>query len=206
MKHHNCIGIDVLRLADTCRVIGKPECVFQRQQFFRSNAIRCGAECLPSARVNRWYHLPERLERVSERLRSIRIENRDARELISMFKNRPATLMYLDPPYNIARKQHYNVDIDENYHIELLDKCTESKAMILISGYENDLYNSKLNIKNGWTKKYLSTSTRDTSGKEHQRTEVLWTNEYFEYALKVKNIPIELDPKEIQLNKLNPER
>ena len=158
------------------------------------------------ARVNRWYHLPERLELVSERLRAIRIENRDARELISMFENRPATLIYLDPPYNINRKQRYNIDIDDDFHIDLLNKCLISKAMILISGYENDLYNSVLNANSGWTKKYISTSTRDTSGKDHPRTEVLWTNRLFEYALETKTPPIELDPKEIQQNKVNPLR
>lgn len=158
------------------------------------------------ARVNRWYHLPERLELVSERLRTVRIENRDARELISMFENRPATLIYLDPPYNITRKQRYNIDIDDAFHIDLLNKCLASKSMILISGYENDLYNSILNENNGWTKKYIPTSTRDTSGKDHPRTEVLWTNSFFERALETKIIPVELDTKEIQQNKVNPSR
>ncbi len=88
------------------------------------------------ARVNRWYRLPERLELVVERLRTIRIENRDARELITMFKDRPATLIYLDPPYNIDRQQRYNIDIDdESYHIDLLNRSIESKSMIMISGY-----------------------------------------------------------------------
>lgn len=158
------------------------------------------------ARVNRWYNLPERLERVAERLKTIRIENRDARELISMFENRPATLIYLDPPYNINRKQRYNIDIDDDFHIDLLNKCLISKAMILISGYENDLYNSVLNVNSGWTKKHISTSTRDTYGKEYPRTEVLWSNKSFESALEAKRIPIELDSKEIQQNKINPSR
>ena len=47
------------------------------------------------ARVNRWYNLPVRIALVAERLRNARIENRDARELLRMFLNRPATLMYL---------------------------------------------------------------------------------------------------------------
>lgn len=34
------------------------------------------------ARVNRWYNLPERLQKVVERLRNVRVEKRDARELL----------------------------------------------------------------------------------------------------------------------------
>jgi DNA adenine methylase len=158
------------------------------------------------ARANRWYHLPERLSAVAERLRTIRIENRDARELLSMYEDRPATLIYLDPPYNISRKQRYNVDVDDNFHVDLLNKCINSKAMILISGYENDLYNSILNTRNGWTKKFLPTSTRDTSGKDYPRVEVLWTNKSYEAALKNDKVPINLNTKEIQQNKVNPTR
>ena len=51
------------------------------------------------ARVNRWYNLPDRLESIVKRLRNVRIEQRDARELLRMFSDRPATLVYLDPPY-----------------------------------------------------------------------------------------------------------
>jgi len=159
------------------------------------------------ARVNRWYHLPERLERVTERLRTIRIENRDARELITMFKDRPATLIYLDPPYNIERKQRYKIDIDdESYYIDLLNKCIESKAMIMISGYDNELYNSSLTEELGWTKIEIPTSTRDTSGKDYLRTEVIWINQACHSAQITNRVPIELSKKETQQNKVNPPR
>ena len=36
------------------------------------------------ARVNRWYNFPDRLAAVFERLRDVRIENRDAREILKM--------------------------------------------------------------------------------------------------------------------------
>lgn len=159
------------------------------------------------ARVNRWYHLPERLERITERLRTIRIENRDARELVAMYEDRPATLIYLDPPYNIDRKQRYTVDIkDDCFHVELLEKCNASKAMIMISGYENDLYNSLLSEKLGWNKLTISTSTRDTSGKDHPRTEVIWSNRAAICARSRNTIPIELTEKERQQQKINPIR
>ena len=81
-----------------------------------SGSSRCGFSFSQSyareskeARVNRWYNLPARLEKVVERLRGVRVENRDARELIEMFADRPATLMYLDPPYYTKRKHGYVV-------------------------------------------------------------------------------------------------
>ena len=159
------------------------------------------------ARVNRWYNLPERIALVAERLRNVRIENRDARTLITMFHDRPATLIYLDPPYLIDRKQAYAVDaMDESFHIELLNLCCTSKAMIFISGYDNELYNSVLTVEQGWGKELISTTTRGTSGKDHARAEVLWKNKHYMDALGEKDPPIILTIKEARTKKVNPSR
>jgi DNA adenine methylase len=159
------------------------------------------------ARVNRWYKLPERLGLVAERLKNVRIENRDAREIVAMFTDRPATLIYLDPPYNLDRKQRYTIDIlDDNFHSDLLKLCCDSESMIFISGYDNDLYNEVLTGEQGWTKKYISTTTRDTSGRDYPRTEVLWFNRHFIRALESNELPIQLSRKEAKLNKVNPQR
>jgi DNA adenine methylase len=159
------------------------------------------------ARVNRWYKLPERLGLVAERLRNVRIENRDAREIVTMFTDRPATLIYLDPPYNSDRKRRYTIDIvDEDFHSDLLRLCCNSESMIFISGYDNDLYNAVLTSEEGWTKKYISTTTRDTTGKDYPRTEVLWFNRQFMRAFDSNQLSVQLSPKEIKLNKVNPPR
>src|SRR5205814_4105392 len=74
------------------------------------------------ARVNRWYNLPERISAVVERLRDVRIENRDACELVQMFSQRPATLLYIDPPYLADRVNGYNVEAnDRKFHLALLN-------------------------------------------------------------------------------------
>ncbi|RJP62209.1 MAG: DNA adenine methylase [Ignavibacteriales bacterium] len=158
------------------------------------------------ARVNRWYNFPERIEKVIERLRNVRIENRDARELLNMFVNRPATLFYMDPPYLTDRTHKYNYDIDESFHIELLELSNKAKCMILISGYENELYNKLLSPQYGWIKTIVNTSTSDTSGKKYSRKEILWKNQYFEKAYNTNRIPIHLSNKERKENKVNPER
>ena len=90
------------------------------------------------ARVNRWYNLPQRLEKVVERLRGIRIENRDACDIVQMFSDRPATLLYLDPPYFVRRDHKYTIDANDiEFHRKLLRRCQGAQCMILISGYEN---------------------------------------------------------------------
>jgi len=159
------------------------------------------------ARVNRWYNLPERIALVAERLRSVRIENRDARELLNMFLYRPATLVYIDPPYYAKRSHNYRYDAnDEEFHIDLLKICVKANCMILISGYDSELYNSILSSEKGWAKKEIITTTRDTSGRDHTRTEVLWTNRFFMKSYDTKQLNIKLTKKEISLNKINPIR
>jgi DNA adenine methylase len=159
------------------------------------------------ARVNRWYNLPDRLAEVVERLRNVRVEKRDARELLEMFSDRPATLVYLDPPYFTKRDHGYVIDAnDRDFHGELLEICLKSRCMLLLSGYDNDLYQQML-VKNGkWKKKKIETHTRDTTGKDYARTEILWMNEAFVKASKSGRIPIRLSRKERTNNKINPSR
>lgn len=159
------------------------------------------------ARVNRWNALPERLNRVVERLKNVRIESKDARDLLKMFIYRPATLIYLDPPYLAARSSGYNIDAnEEEFHSELLELANRAKCMIFISGYDNRLYRSLLTSKRGWKRMDIRAYTRNTTGKSYARTEVLWKNRHFLRAEKSGRVPIRLSTMEKKENKVNPER
>ncbi|MBI3837016.1 MAG: DNA adenine methylase, partial [Planctomycetia bacterium] len=159
------------------------------------------------ARVNRWYNLPDRLESIVSRLRNVRIEQRDARELLRMFSDRPATLVYLDPPYFTKREHGYVIDAnDRDFHTELLEICLEAKCMILLSGYDNTLYQEMLVRNGGWTKKRIKTHTRDVTGQDYARTEILWMNERFVRAKRSGRVPIRLSKKEKRNSKINPPR
>jgi len=159
------------------------------------------------ARVNRWYNLPDRLKTIVERLRNVRVENRDARTLLKSFMNRPATLVYLDPPYFTKRDHGYVIDAnDRNFHEELLDICIRAKCMILLSGYDNGLYRKLLTTKTGWKKYRIKTHTRDTTGKDYARTEVLWVNAAFLKAKRNNRVSIRLSKRERRDGKINPER
>ena len=159
------------------------------------------------ARVNRWYNLPQRLTEVAERLRNVRIENKDARDLLKMFIDKPGTLIYLDPPYFVERTDGYDRDErTEEFHSELLQLSNRSKCMILISGYENELYTSFLTSKKGWSKRSIKTHTKDSSGRSHTRTEVLWMNSTFMKANESGRIPLRFTDKERKQGKINPSR
>jgi DNA adenine methylase len=179
--------------------IGSARCGFS----FSQSYAREGKE----ARVNRWYNLPKRLGKVVERLRGVRVENRDACELLRMFADRPATLVYLDPPYYTKRDHGYVIDAnDRQFHADLLKECRKARCMLLISGYQNELYDELLTREKGWTKSAIETHTRDTTGKDYARTEILWMNASYSKAQKSGVIPIRLTKKEMQENKINPSR
>ena len=119
-----------------------------------------------------WYQLPERIIEVAERLRMVQIENRPALDLIEQY-NHSNVFMYLDPPYvfntrNGKRKQ-YKYEMSDPDHEDLLTKVLVSKAKIMISGYESDLYNKYLE---GWKKMYFTSCAERGSS----RQEVVWMN------------------------------
>jgi DNA adenine methylase len=170
---------------------------------FSDSFVRGGRE----ARVNRWYQFPERLERIVERLRSVRVENKDAIRVVEQFANRPGTLMYLDPPYLMDRRHTYSTDAnDAKYHEKLLETCVASTAMLIISGYRNSLYSKYLNPKSGWTARSIAATTRGTTGRTTNRTEVLWINDAFKKANKNGKVPVRLTQIELAEKKVNPER
>jgi len=159
------------------------------------------------ARVNRWCNLPARLSKVVVRLKNVRVENMDGITLLEKFINRPATLVYLDPPYLGKRVNGYNIEANnEKFHRDLLTLANEAKCMIFISGYENDLYDTILSPNDGWKKKTIDTHTKCSSGKSRARTEVVWMNKYYLKAVELNQVPIKLTDKEKRNNKINPER
>lgn len=119
-----------------------------------------------------WYRLPEWIVAIAERLRMVQIENRPALEVIERF-NFENVFMYLDPPYvigsRVSKRKQYKYEMEDTDHEELLKVVVKSKAKIMISGYESDLYNDYLK---DWHKKSFQ-SCAEYAG---TRTEVVWMN------------------------------
>ena len=178
---------------------GKTSAGFSFSQSYSRNNIE--------ARVNRLNNLPDRLIPIAERLKNVRIEKRDARNLLKMYINRPATLVYLDPPYLTKRSHKYNHDVNyEEFHEELLDICNSAKCMIVLSGYNSDLYEKNLKSSYGWVKSTIETKTRGTKGGDNLREEIIWQNKYTISAINTGKVPISLSSSEIKDRKFNPER
>ena len=88
----------------------------------------------------------KQLPRAVERLRGCVIENIDAIELIHAH-NREDTSIYCDPPYpaqTLNVSSAYPHDTSTLLHERLLNACLESRAQVVISTYDNDLYQTKL--------------------------------------------------------------
>jgi DNA adenine methylase len=149
------------------------------------------------ARVNRWNEMHKYLSDVTARLAMVRVERKDALDLLEDFKNRPATLMYLDPPYLGDRIPGY--DHDENgkeFHEKLLKEVVKVKCMIFISGYDRALYRKYLNKENGWTRQVIRAHTKGNNGKPFERKEIIWFNAAYKKAKRLNRVPIRLTKKE----------
>ena len=128
------------------------------------------------------------LPKVHDRFKNVYIENRDWRFILNNYGNKNF-FMYLDPPY-VPSTRHggvYEYELTSEDHRELIDIIIDSKAMIMLSGYRNAIYN-KLNI-NGWDvtefnvvcntvgkTKYSNIGGKGSLKKDFKRTEVVWRN------------------------------
>lgn len=117
-----------------------------------------------------WYRLPDRILMVAERLRKVQIENRPALEVMKRF-DFSNVFMYLDPPYVLCTRtgKQYAHEMQDDDHEELLKFTLQSRAKIMISGYESDMYNDYLS---NWNKANYK-SCAEMGGK---RIETVWFN------------------------------
>ncbi len=126
-----------------------------------------------------WYRLPETIVGVAERLRQVQIENRPALEVIKRFDYQ-GVFMYIDPPYLLETRtgKQYKYEMTDADHEELLETILGSRAKIMISGYESDMYNKYLS---GWHRQYFKSCV------EHGKTrqEVIWMNYSFNEQLEL---------------------
>lgn len=107
----------------------------------------------------------------AERLKDAQIECKPALDVIGRFNFKNA-LIYCDPPYLLETRfgKQYKQEMTRQQHEELLDVLLKSKAKVLISGYESDLYNDALK---DWHKEKIWSAARNSSKKKQ---EVLWMN------------------------------
>lgn len=117
-----------------------------------------------------WNYLPERIQECCERLKEAQIENIDAIELIRRYDDEK-TLIYCDPPYlqGLRKKNIYKNEVSDDYHKTLLDALKSTRSMVVISGYDNDMYNDAL--AGWWTDEKTTTAQMGL-----RRVEKIWAN------------------------------
>ncbi|MFI5205995.1 MAG: DNA adenine methylase [Candidatus Paceibacterales bacterium] len=116
--------------------------------------------------ASQWKSYLEVLDGFKERLMGIVIENRDAFEVIAQ-QDSETTLFFLDPPYvhDTRKSGSYTHEMSNDQHQKLVELIQTLKGMVILCGYENDIYN-QLN----WNKEKTNTIAMSSDA----RTEILW--------------------------------
>lgn len=119
-----------------------------------------------------WKRLPEIVFRVADRLMDAQIENRPALEVIK-HNNGKDILIYADPPYVKSTRtlngDQYRFEMTDLDHEELLSALNAHSGMVILSGYDCDLYRDLLK---GWRMECVSAKAE----RGVPRVECLWMN------------------------------
>jgi Site-specific DNA methylase len=120
--------------------------------------------------TQKWFDLPEIIIKTAERLKFAQIEQQPALELIRRYK-REDVLIYADPPYPLETRsgRMYKNEMTDADHAELLDVLDAHPGPVLLSGYANELYDTRLRHWNREERRVLAEAGQI-------RTEVLWIN------------------------------
>lgn len=119
-----------------------------------------------------WRRLPGIVCEVADRLLDAQIDNRTAIEVIER-NNGQEVLIYADPPYVKSTRtlngDQYRHEMSDADHEQMLNVLKAHSGMVLISGYDCELYRDMLG---GWTMETISTKAE----RGVSRTECLWSN------------------------------
>ena len=134
------------------------------------NGFRSGQSSTSPSPAHTWDTLPDVTRVAAKRLKQVQIEHLKALEIISRY-NTLDVFIYADPPYlRSTRKNNlYKHEMTDQDHVDMLTALKRHPGKVLISGYDNDLYNQTLK---GWRKETKSTLAEGGV----KRKEVLWMN------------------------------
>lgn len=129
-----------------------------------------------SQNVSRWLGRYPLVERTVQRVKMMQILNTDGVHLIkkSACKN---TTVFADPPYPKeirTAKDVYLHEMTDEQHIEFLETVSKSPADIVISSYENSLYDEYLLSRDDWRK--VLDKEKMLAGHSSKRQETIYMN------------------------------
>lgn len=134
------------------------------------NGFKSGQQTTSPNPAKAWAELPRTIEGVSKRLQGVQIENLDAMELLKRYDTKDV-FIYADPPYILSTRKSnlYKYEMSDKEHIVLLEALLNHSGKVMISGYDNDIYNHYLK---GWRK-----AEKETLAEQGlKRTETIWMN------------------------------
>jgi len=119
-----------------------------------------------------WRRLPEIIRQVPDRLLDAQIENRDAVDVIRQH-NGKNVLIYADPPYvkesRTLNGDQYRYEMSDQDHVSMLEALKDHKGMVLISGYDCEIYRDLLS-------EWHIEKRNVAAERGAMRTELLWMN------------------------------
>lgn len=124
-----------------------------------------------------WAEYPQHISQFQHRLNGVLIENRPALQIIENH-DRKDTLFFIDPPYvhstRVMQKNSsgYKHEMTDNDHQTLINTLLDVKGLVVLSGYDNDLYKHQLTHWQCHKTFARASAYRGTT----QRTECVWLN------------------------------
>ncbi len=117
----------------------------------------------------------DRLPEIHQRLSKVMVLHRDGIGLMEDYSS-PNVFIYCDPPYHQSTRTsaRYVVDMNDEQQEKFVETCINSKAKLLISGYDNDLYRKLTD--NGFEKIQFEVNTISGDRKPKTKIETLWKN------------------------------
>ena len=120
----------------------------------------------------------KQIDRVVSRLRGVVLENDDFESILKRY-DKDTTFFYLDPPYipqTRTATSVYDNEMSYEDHEHLVSILSAIQGKVMLSGYENELYDSL-----AWQKKTFDVPARAGTGRSGKdsigrKTEVIWYN------------------------------
>lgn len=124
-----------------------------------------------------WETLPGDLKFTAHRIQDVTFYNRPAMELIDEYDG-PNTSFYLDPPYYPMTRTSpkiYEHEMTSFEHLLLLRRIKRCEGNVVLSGYDNLVYNKELQ---GWEKYKFPMKNHSSQMKvKSDRVEVCWVKQ-----------------------------
>lgn len=119
------------------------------------NGFKSGQQSKSPNPAKAWNELPGIIIEAAVRLKTVQIENLPATELLKRYDTKDV-FIYADPPYlHGTRKNYlYRHEMTEEEHIELLETLASHPGNVMVSCYDNELYDRYLK---GWRKAHKET-------------------------------------------------